>query len=872
MPAAFPTIPGYDIKRRVASGAMGTVYEGVQLSLGARRAIKVIHPHLADDTDFLARFELEARSAAVLDNAHIVKVIEFARQHDPPYLSMEYVDGSTLADVLKSVRPLPRDVALLVLADVADALESAHTEGVLHRDVKPSNIMFSTAGVAKLADFGLARSREASSTLSTGNQSVGTPAYMAPEQIAGGHVDPRADLFAFGIVAYELLAGERPFAGSTVPAVQTAILRDQPAALHERNPLVSRELSEFVHQLLAKDPDARPRDAAAVHQWLDRYVEQAAIAGRSQLLARFAADPDGVAHALSEKEVQSNLLRAHNLLALGEQKARDALQVLATVLQLNPRHPEALEMKAELVRILASQNVHDLRAVLTEGAARVIEASGTAAAARHPGPSPADARPVGDAADDATVIARGRETPGRDAHDEAGDDATMMRPISGATTAPESPPPPPSPPASPPPAPPPPTGDDVDATQRAVPSRTGSSPRDVSDPSPAHRSSTGPTSADDATRLGQTGSPQGPAGGAASKPPPRDDASEPPRKPEPSPPRRPSASPSPTPAAPDAGGGASGRKVVIGFLALAVLVLIGYAIVSFGFAKGTLHLTELNPPDATVVVVETDVVLSSASPFVTLKTGRYTIRATREGYATTEREVEVGRGASVDVPPLVLSREGASLTVEGSPAGALVSVDGEDVGRLPVRDANVPLDDEGSGTVEIRVSLEGYVPDTQSVRLRRGDVHTEHVELVQRDRSGLARGGRDDPDDPGSSEPGDAGDATRGDAGTATIDPRTATIDPGAATIDPGAADDARAADAGCIGRITITSGGNDLILVDGEELTRDGLALRTPQRDVELPCGTHVVSVSRGGRLGTPDIRTITIAAGHDEHLRFEF
>lgn len=374
--SSFPTVAGYEIKAHIASGSMGAVYDAIQTSLGARRALKVIHPHLAHDEEFLARFEREARSAAALRGDSIVTVIEFSRDSDPPFLAMEFIDGPTLAVLLRAVSPFPPEVACLMLHQVAQGLETAFEQDIIHRDLKPTNIMVTPKGRLKLADFGLAKSADETLTLSAVGQQIGTPAYMSPEQVTGGNVDHRSDLFSLGVIAYEMLCGERPFAGDTVAQVHTAIVRDEPERLCRKNPLVPRDLAEYVEHLLRKDPSDRPQDPSSVKEWLERFIESVDIRGRAKLLPRFVSDPPAVALRLRDNVVQSHLYRAHNLMAMGKEKARDALEVLSVVLHLDPSNEEARSVKDELLAILRGQDVRDLRDVMSEEATLILERSG----------------------------------------------------------------------------------------------------------------------------------------------------------------------------------------------------------------------------------------------------------------------------------------------------------------------------------------------------------------------------------------------------------------------------------------------------------------------------------------------------------------
>jgi serine/threonine-protein kinase len=207
----------YLIERQVASGGMATVYLAMDQRLDRQVALKIIHPHLSNDLDFQAKFVLEAKTAAKLSHPNLVNVFDQGTDGQTTYLVMEYVPGITLRDALKQYGPLPALRALEMLAQILAGLAAAHSAGILHRDLKPDNVLLADDGRVKLGDFGLAR--EISAHTSTGDL-VGTIAYLSPELVTRGQADARSDVYAAGILLYELLTGRQPFEGEK--AVQIA--------------------------------------------------------------------------------------------------------------------------------------------------------------------------------------------------------------------------------------------------------------------------------------------------------------------------------------------------------------------------------------------------------------------------------------------------------------------------------------------------------------------------------------------------------------------------------------------------------------------------------------------------------------------------
>jgi len=239
---------------------MAAVWEAEDKVLTRRVAIKVLHPHLAGDDGFRTRFRREAVSAAKLAHPHIVTTYDTGRDADIAYIVMELVEGTTVARLLKSQGPLPVAQAIDVAVQVADALACAHSGGVVHRDVKPANILLRDDGHVKVADFGIAKAGTGHDLTRTGVV-MGTAKYLSPEQVSGNPADPGSDIYALGIVLYEMLAGAPPFVGDTELSTAVARLTAAPGSLRDRRPDIPRSLEAVVLRSLARDPAARFRSA-----------------------------------------------------------------------------------------------------------------------------------------------------------------------------------------------------------------------------------------------------------------------------------------------------------------------------------------------------------------------------------------------------------------------------------------------------------------------------------------------------------------------------------------------------------------------------------------------------------------------------------
>jgi eukaryotic-like serine/threonine-protein kinase len=263
--ADSPCLGGrYRMGALLGIGGMGEVWGAQDLLLDRAVAVKVLGGALAGDGRAAERLRREARAAARLDHPNIARVLDLGEHDGRPYLVMELLEGESLAARIDRAGPMPPAEAARIVAAVADALEAAHQAGVVHRDVKPGNVFLTSTGVVKVLDFGIA-SAAGDAALTTGDL-IGTAAYLAPERALGQRATPAADIYALGVVLYELLAGHRPFeAGSEVELAMAHVNADPPS-LRQAAPSTPGSLVAACHNALAKDPSARPASATAFAQ------------------------------------------------------------------------------------------------------------------------------------------------------------------------------------------------------------------------------------------------------------------------------------------------------------------------------------------------------------------------------------------------------------------------------------------------------------------------------------------------------------------------------------------------------------------------------------------------------------------------------
>src|ERR1700676_1834582 len=294
----MPLSPGvrlgpYEILDAIGAGGMGEVYRAKDKRLDRTVAIKILPAHLSSDPVRKQRFEREAKTISSLNHPHICVLYDVGHQEGIDYLVMECVEGETLAKRLEK-GPLPLDQVVKFGGQIADALDKAHRSGVVHRDLKPGNIMLTPTG-AKLLDFGLAKPAAPlasvatltaavtqSSPMTEEGTIVGTFQYMSPEQVEGKEVDGRSDIFSLGVVLYEMVTGKRAFEGKSQLSVASAILEKEPEPISAAKPMTPPALEYAVKKCLAKLPDERwqsASDLASQLKWIGETGSQAGVAG-----------------------------------------------------------------------------------------------------------------------------------------------------------------------------------------------------------------------------------------------------------------------------------------------------------------------------------------------------------------------------------------------------------------------------------------------------------------------------------------------------------------------------------------------------------------------------------------------------------------
>ncbi len=273
------TFDGYRVIRFIARGGMGVVYEGVQESLNRRVAIKFLYPHLSSDDSFVARFDREARTAAALNHPNIVRILDFGQQDNIHYMVHDFVDGESLRDYLSRLHKeglsLRMDRAMRILEQIGAALDYAHAQGFVHRDVKPGNILLSSDGHAMLSDFGVVKSSDLTQ-MTVAGAVIGTPEYVAPEQtIDASTIGPAADQYSLGIVAYEMLTGRVPFKANTPTALMNMHINEPPPAPTTIALGIPPDTEVALMRALAKDPADRHESAGLFVARLSASVAQA---------------------------------------------------------------------------------------------------------------------------------------------------------------------------------------------------------------------------------------------------------------------------------------------------------------------------------------------------------------------------------------------------------------------------------------------------------------------------------------------------------------------------------------------------------------------------------------------------------------------
>src|SRR5262245_34910495 len=280
----------YELGGVLGRGGMAEVHMGRDVRLGRNVAVKTLRADLASDPTFQARFRREAQSAASLNHPAIVAVYDTGEDllngTPLPYIVMEYVDGTTLRELLQSGRRLLPERALEIVAGVLQALEYSHRNGIIHRDIKPGNVMLTRSGHVKVMDFGIARAvADVGATMTATAAVIGTAQYLSPEQAKGEHVDARSDIYSTGCLLYELLVGRPPFVGDSPVSVAYQHVREDPLPPSHFDPEVSPEIDAIVLKALAKNPENRYQSADEMRADIDRALDGRPVAAPAVMMA-----------------------------------------------------------------------------------------------------------------------------------------------------------------------------------------------------------------------------------------------------------------------------------------------------------------------------------------------------------------------------------------------------------------------------------------------------------------------------------------------------------------------------------------------------------------------------------------------------------
>src|SRR3954449_3772188 len=282
----------YRIMRKLGTGGMANVYLAEDQELGRRVAIKILNDRHANDEQFVERFRREAKNAAALSHPNVVSIYDRGDAEGTYYIAMEYLDGRSVKELIVSRGPAPVNVSIEYARQILSALRFAHRHGIVHRDIKPHNVLVDGEGRVKVTDFGIARA--GTSQMTETGSIVGTAQYLSPEQAKGGEVDPRSDLYSLGIVLYELLTGKTPFDGETPVEIAMKHLSNAPQPPSKLRQDIPAELDMVVLRALAKNPDDRYQSADEMEADLERVargarVSAATVDSATQVLRRPAA-------------------------------------------------------------------------------------------------------------------------------------------------------------------------------------------------------------------------------------------------------------------------------------------------------------------------------------------------------------------------------------------------------------------------------------------------------------------------------------------------------------------------------------------------------------------------------------------------------
>ncbi|MEO6773813.1 MAG: serine/threonine-protein kinase, partial [Kofleriaceae bacterium] len=384
--------PRYELGEDVGEGGMATVYRAQDRELRRDVAIKVLFPHLARRPEIVRRFHREARAAAALEHANILRIYDVGGDEDsvdPPFIVMELVRGTTLLGEIEQRGPMFAEVVACVGAVLADALVAAHAAGIIHRDLKPANVLVAPGGRVLLADFGVARLETEDSLVTKTGALLGTPAYMSPEQASGDVATARSDLYSLGATLYQLATGTLPYAGSPAKVMAQIATGTRVAAVKKRAE-VGPDLSHVIDRLMAMEPADRPANAKEVAAELRAIAASGGLGEPADELRAYFADPPAFVAAKTPGVVAA--LIAAGKRAIAEAKLPRALAIADRASALAPDDPAVTALVTEVTE--GGRSTARRRMLGFVGLGLAIVAGGTVAGVTwlgHRGAGPADA-------------------------------------------------------------------------------------------------------------------------------------------------------------------------------------------------------------------------------------------------------------------------------------------------------------------------------------------------------------------------------------------------------------------------------------------------------------------------------------------------
>ncbi len=336
-------IDHYTIVRRLALGGMAEIFLAVDAKTGRKVAIKKILPHLLTDPDFLDRFFHEIRIQIGLKHPNIVELVDCSPTPSNAYIVMEYVDGGELYALRQESGRFPWEVALYAVDEALNGLAAAHAKGVVHRDIKPQNIMWTKDGSVKIGDFGISHAEHLTRLTMTGTV-VGTPAHMSPEQARGDELDARTDLFSMGTVLYELLCGFNPFTADSIAVTLRRVAETEPELPSLLDPTIPPGVDTFLRKLHAKDRSARFPDAATASRALRAVFEKENVERPAVLFRSFLDDPGAFVAARNRRLAAESAAAAETLLKDSSARPEEALWAAYRTVACLPHDPKAQEL------------------------------------------------------------------------------------------------------------------------------------------------------------------------------------------------------------------------------------------------------------------------------------------------------------------------------------------------------------------------------------------------------------------------------------------------------------------------------------------------------------------------------------------------